>query len=56
MSKKHFKLLAAVMLEIKPDRDISDWQNACSAIASVCAMTNPRFDRDRFLRACGVIE
>jgi len=26
----------------------------CEAVADVLASTNPRFDRDRFLRECGV--
>lgn len=29
-------------------------QYAAEAIANVCAESNPRFDRNRFLTACGV--
>lgn len=58
MSKKHFVRIAALIsdqLQNAPDeptrravRDIG------LELASVCAATNPAFDRSRFLSACGI--
>ena len=30
------------------------WRISCRAMADMCAGANPRFDRGRFLTACGV--
>ena len=51
MSKKHFELLAQ---SIRAISDAQSRRNAAEAISQVCAMTNPRFNRARFLAACGV--
>ena len=68
MSKKHFNALAAALRQTRdalnrdhqgdsPDhaRDVHRaWRMTCRDVANVCAQTNPRFDRARFLAACGM--
>ena len=39
-------------LDGKPDEAVAQWQFSVDAIADVLAEDNPRFDRDRFLKAC----
>jgi hypothetical protein len=59
MSRKHYNVIAAALNE---DRARFDEDGACQfgvdsaarAIADVLAADNPRFDRERFLTACGV--
>jgi hypothetical protein len=51
MSKKHFNALAARIACIA---DSKVREEVACAIAGVCADFNGRFDRGRFLRACGV--
>lgn len=56
MTRKDFNLLAACLLEIKQDEDAGTPASArltASRFASVLKATNPRFDRERFMRACG---
>lgn len=33
---------------------LAQWSEDCEAVADALANDNPRFDRDRFLKACGV--
>lgn len=47
MTKKHLKALAEVLNKEHASRTL------CEAIATVCAGTNPAFDRTKFLTACG---
>lgn len=60
MTKKHFVALAASLASTKPDANVdapehyAQWLFDARAIADVCASTNARFDRARFLAACGV--
>ena len=56
MTKKDFELIATViqkvredLWDVRPDR-VGEYVSA--AFATVLAETNPRFNRDRFLRAC----
>lgn len=68
MQRRHFIALAAAMKASKPPRlgQIADeqhvaraqWETCVSEVASVCATldTSRGFDRQRFLRACGVSE
>ena len=65
MTRKHFVMLAAALAQSKPPRGrdplgtlLADTQHArdCTAVADVLAQDNPRFDRARFLKACGVSE
>ena len=57
MTKKDFEALAAALRAAKPtvhkDTDrYQAWASAISAVADACQASNPRFDRDKFLRAC----
>ena len=68
MTRKHFVALAAMLkLERGPSfaggyGSMNDWQRGCYDqwstialnLAAVLAQDNPRFDRSRFLAACGV--
>lgn len=62
MTKKDYELIAAVITSVRdPDRRMRlGHKHACDNIANefarVLARTNPRFDRARFLKACGVEE
>ena len=53
MTKKHFEAIAAVLAEYNRVKcynpHISNLEND---FADMCEAQNPRFDRDRFLRAC----
>jgi hypothetical protein len=52
MTKKDFELIAeALFLSREAEDDIA---NICQRMADTLATTNPRFDRERFLIACGV--
>lgn len=51
MSRKHFELLAQ---KIKAIRDPLSRLQAAEAVSEVGRITNPRFDQDRFYRACGI--
>ena len=59
MTKKHFTAIAAAfnrahghaMLEPNPHLAII---HLAHAMADICQASNPRFDRERFLSACGV--
>jgi hypothetical protein len=62
MSKKHFIRLASCLSDNQPvssthhfDIALEQWQTDCRAIASACLTVNPRFDRQRFLTACGMV-
>lgn len=67
MTKKDFELLAAALHGAEPmahgypsnpqaeyQAAYGAWRLACRHVAHALATTNPRFDRDRFLQACGV--
>lgn len=58
MTRKDYVLLADALRYTLPDvcREISLRQHAndCEAVANALAKENPRFDRARFLAACGV--
>ena len=71
MTKMNFEALAAAINEtascfngdMTPDSDNLFAQGQKCAIrwvardvAKVCAASNPNFDKDRFLKACGVTE
>jgi hypothetical protein len=58
VTKKHFEAIAAAM---KLMRDLEDdpaeregMDKAIYTLASVCAESNPRFQYNRFTRACGL--
>jgi hypothetical protein len=63
MTRKHFEAIAAAVQEMRYDeprgRDkLAGHRGAvrkvAEKLATVCAASNGRFDRGRFLRACGV--
>jgi hypothetical protein len=59
MSKKHYEALAAVIEETKEDCAGAPFAQSAlkmtaERIADYLATDNPRFDRARFLRACGI--
>ena len=51
MTRKHFQILAE---EISHMMDETQRINAAAAVASACKRINPRFDIQRFYKACGV--
>lgn len=51
MSRKHFEALAKYIRGIM---DSHARLQAAVAVASACAEANPRFDTDKFYKACGV--
>ena len=60
MTRKDYVLIAeALARPIKPVIGHEHamkiaWEEACANVADALAKDNPRFDRARFLRACGV--
>ena len=54
MTKKDFELIAEAIKEITVSDYPQDRKDKAQLFAAVLATTNPRFDRARFLSACGV--
>jgi len=61
MTKKHFEAMAAAFVEVRAIQDIQESAEARAALdmlamtlSRTCAESNPRFDKGRFIRACGV--
>lgn len=58
MTRAHFKLIAETLRECGADDEaqypVISRTGGARNFASALARTNPNFDRDRFLRACGV--
>jgi hypothetical protein len=58
MTKKDYIAIAEVIRNARFSDDDGDYpsdrRSLAGAIADVMAADNPRFDRDRFLTACGV--
>ena len=57
MTKKDYVLIAAALASVKPTHTAlrTQWIMDIEALAARLATTNPRFDRARFLAACGVM-
>jgi hypothetical protein len=58
MTKKHFISLAAMFKAERPQphwdgNKLTVWNALVVGTADVCRQTNPRFDRERFITACG---
>ncbi len=62
MTRKDFQLIADALKESKPEAEkkfhnqtayMTQFMITCHCMADALATTNPRFDRDRFLTACG---
>lgn len=54
MTGKDFQLVADALLAAKQMGDVLPFGEICMVMADHLATTNPRFDRVRFLRACGL--
>jgi hypothetical protein len=65
MTRKHFKQIADAMQNLRKfeahDAEMSEtvahavrFSSVVDSLAKVLADSNPRFDRDRFLTACGI--
>lgn len=53
MEHRHFATIATIIAALANDED-TDKYNVAHHFAGYLNATNPRFDRARFLRACGV--
>lgn len=54
MTRKDFVLIAEAIKEITATDYPQDRKDKAELFARVLATTNPLFDRDRFITACGV--
>lgn len=57
LQHRHFAFIAATLKATKPESagpELNQWTNMTLQFASECRSTNPKFNRDRFLSACGV--
>lgn len=54
MSKKDYELIANAISSVDKRLNADPLGDAAIAIADVMAEDNPRFDRDKFLAACGI--
>jgi hypothetical protein len=56
LQHRHFAFIASVIASM-PDTNAAETDakvRAMSAFADACALSNPRFDRARFVKACAV--
>lgn len=58
MTKQDFEALAQALWAVgswaESPAALNQWEHDCNAVAVVCEFANPKFDRDKFLKACGV--
>lgn len=69
MTRKHFEQIAAALRDTKPPKpgadkshywaaryasEVKRWEIVVERMTEFCAESNPRFDRERFQRACGL--
>lgn len=64
LQHRHFAFIAATLASCKPGtlpattangvHPYTTWREQVALWCTACAGSNPRFDRARFLRACGV--
>ena len=54
MTKKHFEAFAEYIKAQKGITSDTDLRTFADIVAAVASRDNPRFDRDRFLKACGL--
>jgi hypothetical protein len=56
MTKKHFVALAQAVKKVATKAGMTETQHwfLANSITEVCESQNPKFDRDRFILACGV--
>ncbi len=55
MRKKHFEAIAAALEFTRPSGGdaLEQWRSCVEAVTLAVATSNPAFDRERFLKACG---
>jgi len=55
MQHRHFAVIAGVLADLGPNQGVFPNQNLaiCQHFADGLAESNPKFDRARFLKACG---
>lgn len=57
MTKKDFDFISRVLKVVKPRTESEwvdyQWERTVLAFAASLIATNPRFDKERFLSACG---
>jgi hypothetical protein len=57
MTRKQYEQIAAALAAARRNMSTEQfigWHASVQAVASALATTNPNFDRERFLAACGV--
>jgi len=57
MSRKHYVAVAAMLrvhISVSGDQEAAGMREVARSLATLFADDNPRFDRARFLAACGV--
>lgn len=59
MQRTDYRRIARTLRDCKPSSRFAQpyhdaWHDICTTFAEDLATTNPRFDADRFLAACGV--
>lgn len=63
MTKKDFQLIADALSYAKPSKTakptgykhrLEAWNNSVHTMADYLSVTNPRYDKQRFLVACGI--
>lgn len=59
MTRKDYKLIAEALLDSKPAEPCEStvyvqFVFSCSRVANALESDNPRFDRNKFMKACGV--
>ncbi len=54
MTRKDFEAIASVVRDFSFTGDGRDRERLARALADELRLKNPRFNRDRFLKACGI--
>jgi hypothetical protein len=57
MTKNNFTALAAALKATKPTGDagwLEQWNNDVIVVMNICTVMNPRFNKGKFIAACGV--
>jgi hypothetical protein len=59
MEHRHFATVAAILKGCKPHgvrrNELDEWRRIVIAFADDLRLTNPKFDRQRFLAACNAV-